>query len=195
LDDLLATSWVACQGTDVLIESPSAMGGYHIAEALGIPYFRAFTMTWSRTRYSGFICQRCQPLIYMYRRAYPHAFAVPERKVGNFNPEFTFLLITSPIQMGGSYNYMVNVPAIISDIISLPNFQSYVMFDQVFWRATSGQINRWRRNVLHLASTSLDKMEPHKIPFLYNFSPVVVPSPLDWPEWIRITGTCKFFHG
>ncbi len=39
------------------------MGGYHIAEALAIPYFRAFTMTWSRTR------------------AYPHAFAVPERKV------------------------------------------------------------------------------------------------------------------
>ncbi|KAF5377187.1 hypothetical protein D9615_006328 [Tricholomella constricta] len=135
VDDLLKTSWEACQGTDVLIESPSAMGGYHIAEALGIPYFRAFTMTWSRTR------------------AYPHAFAVPERK------------------MGGSYNYM-----------------SYVMFDQVFWRATAGQINRWRRNLLNLGSTSLDKMEPHKIPFLYNFSPHVVPPPLDWPEWIRVTG-------
>ncbi|KAK7468549.1 Sterol 3-beta-glucosyltransferase [Stygiomarasmius scandens] len=135
LDDLLKTSWEACQGTDVLIESPSAMGGYHIAEALSIPYYRAFTMTWTRTR------------------AYPHAFAVPERK------------------MGGSYNYM-----------------SYVMFDQVFWRAISGQINRWRRNLLQLGSTSLDKMEPHKIPFLYNFSPHVVPPPLDWPEWIRVTG-------
>ncbi|ESK98185.1 udp-glucose:sterol glycosyltransferase [Moniliophthora roreri MCA 2997] len=135
LDDLLKTSWEACQGTDVLVESPSAMGGYHIAEALAIPYFRAFTMTWTRTR------------------AYPHAFAVPERK------------------MGGSYNYM-----------------SYVMFDQVFWRAISGQINRWRRNVLHISSTSLDRMEPHKIPFLYNFSPHVVPPPLDWPEWIRVTG-------
>jgi sterol 3beta-glucosyltransferase len=66
---------------------------------------------------------------------------------------------------------------------------TYVMFDQVFWRATAGQINRWRRNVLHLGSTSLDKMEPHKIPFLYNFSPQVVPPPLDWPEWIRVTGT------
>ena len=50
LDDLLKTSWEACQGTDVLIESPSAMAGYHIAEALRIPYFRAFTMVWSRTR-------------------------------------------------------------------------------------------------------------------------------------------------
>ncbi|KAA1468468.1 hypothetical protein DENSPDRAFT_794393 [Dentipellis sp. KUC8613] len=135
IDDLLKTSWEACQGTDVLIESPSAMAGYHIAEALRILFFRAFTMTWTRTR------------------AYPHAFAVPEHK------------------MGGSYNYM-----------------TYVMFDQVFWRGTAGQINRWRRNTLHLPSTSLDKMEPHKIPFLYNFSPIVVPPPLDWPEWIRVTG-------
>lgn len=68
------------------------MGGYHIAEALRIPYFRAFTMTWSRTRYSGFFGQRNRPLIYMYRRAYPHAFAVPERKVGNIHSEFTFFI-------------------------------------------------------------------------------------------------------
>jgi sterol 3beta-glucosyltransferase len=62
------------------------------------------------------------------------------------------------------------------------------MFDQVFWRATAGQINRWRRETLRLGSTSLDKMEAHKIPFLYNFSPTIVPPPLDWPEWIRVTG-------
>ena len=62
------------------------------------------------------------------------------------------------------------------------------MFEQVYWRAIAGQINRWRRNILHLDSTSLDNMEPHRIPFLYNFSPHVVPPPLDWPEWIRIAG-------
>ncbi|KZT36038.1 UDP-Glycosyltransferase/glycogen phosphorylase [Sistotremastrum suecicum HHB10207 ss-3] len=135
IDDLLQTSWDACQNTDVLIESPSAMSGIHIAEALQIPYFRAFTMPWTRTR------------------AYPHAFAVPDRK------------------MGGGYNYM-----------------TYVMFDQVFWRGTAGQINRWRKNVLGLAPTNLDKLEQHKVPFLYNFSPTVVPQPLDWYEWIRVTG-------
>lgn len=70
LDELLQTSWKACQTADVLIESPSAMSGLHIAEALQIPYFRAFTMPWTRTR------------------AYPHAFAVPESK------------------MGGQYNYL-----------------------------------------------------------------------------------------
>ncbi|THH11780.1 hypothetical protein EW145_g439 [Phellinidium pouzarii] len=157
IDDLLKTSWEACHGTDVLIESPSAMAGIHIAEALKIPYYRAFTMTWTRTR------------------AYPHAFAVPEHK------------------MGGGYNYMVGSHFSHRFVLekSIPdsfNYQSYVMFDQVFWRATAGQINRWRKNTLHLPSTNLDKLEPHKVPFLYNFSPTVVPPPLDWPEWIRITG-------
>lgn len=97
--------------------------------------------------------------------------------------------------MGGSYNYMVECRyACFPEIfVLLPPHQTYVMFDQVFWRATAGQINRWRRDLLHLGPTSLDKMEPHKIPFLYNFSPHVVPPPLDWPEWIRVTGSLIYF--
>ncbi|PKS12321.1 hypothetical protein jhhlp_001621 [Lomentospora prolificans] len=135
LDDLLASSWVACQGSDLLIESPSAMAGIHIAEALGIPYFRAFTMPWTRTR------------------AYPHAFVMPETK------------------MGGAYNVT-----------------SYVLFDNVFWKATAYQINRWRRNTLKLPNTSLEKMQPNKVPFMYNFSPSVVAPPIDFSDWIRVTG-------
>lgn len=118
-----------------MIESPSAMGGIHIAEALGIPYFRAFGMPWTRTR------------------AYPHAFAVPERK------------------MGGAYNYL-----------------TYVMFDNVFWKAIAGQVNRWRRKSLKIRSTNLDKLQPNKVPFIYNFSPSVVVPPLDYSDWIRVTG-------
>jgi sterol 3beta-glucosyltransferase len=135
IDELLVSAWKACQDTDILIESPSAMAGIHIAEALGIPYFRAFTMPWTRTR------------------AYPHAFAVPEHK------------------MGGSYNYI-----------------TYVMFDNVFWKAIAGQVNRWRKKELGLRSTSLDKLQPNKVPFLYNFSPSVVVPPLDYSDWIRVTG-------
>lgn len=135
IDDLLRSSWKSCQGSDVLIESPSAMAGIHIAEALGIPYFRAFTMPWTRTR------------------AYPHAFAVPEHK------------------MGGAYNYI-----------------TYVMFDTVFWKAIAGQVNRWRKKELKLGRTSLEKMQPNKVPFLYNFSPSVVVPPLDYSDWIRVTG-------
>ncbi|KAF6829637.1 udp-glucose:sterol glycosyltransferase [Colletotrichum plurivorum] len=135
LDELLASAWEACQGSDLLIESPSAMAGIHIAEALSIPYFRAFTMPWTRTR------------------AYPHAFVMPEYK------------------MGGAYNYM-----------------TYIMFDNIFWKATAHQVNRWRNNTLKLPNTNLEKMQPNKVPFLYNFSEYVVAPPLDFSDWIRVTG-------
>ncbi|KAL9625610.1 MAG: hypothetical protein Q9160_000323 [Pyrenula sp. 1 TL-2023] len=135
IDDLLASAWKACQDSDILIESPSAMAGIHIAEALRIPYFRAFTMPWTRTR------------------AYPHAFAVPSNKIG------------------GAYNYF-----------------TYIMFDAVFWKAIAGQVNRWRKKELGLGSTTLEKMQVNKIPFLYNFSPHVVVPPLDYSDWVRVTG-------
>ncbi|KAG5947204.1 Sterol 3-beta-glucosyltransferase [Claviceps sorghi] len=135
LDELLDSAYAACDGSELLIESPSAMAGIHIAEKLGIPYFRAFTMPWTRTR------------------AYPHAFIMPEHK------------------MGGAYNYM-----------------TYVMFDNIFWKATAQQINRWRNKTLGLPNTSLEKMQPNKVPFLYNFSPSVVAPPLDFSDWIRVTG-------
>ncbi|RMZ88016.1 hypothetical protein DV736_g4754, partial [Chaetothyriales sp. CBS 134916] len=135
IDELLVSAWEACQHSDLLIESPSAMAGIHIAEALQIPYFRAFGMPWTRTR------------------AYPHAFAVPDHKIG------------------GAYNYY-----------------SYVMFDNIFWKGVSGQVNRWRKKDLGLRSTGLDKMQPNKVPFLYNFSPSVVVPPLDYSDWVRVTG-------
>lgn len=135
LDAVCSSAWKACQGADVLIESPSAMAGIHIAEALEIPYFRAFTMPWTRTR------------------TYPHAFSVMEKK------------------MGGGYNSL-----------------TYVTFDTIFWTAISGQMNKWRRRELGLQNTTQAKMQSNLRPFLYNFSPSVVPPPLDWPDWIRVTG-------
>jgi len=50
------------------------MGGIHIAEALGIPYFRAFTMPWTTTR------------------AYPHAFTVPNQKRGGYYNTCTYVM-------------------------------------------------------------------------------------------------------
>ncbi|KAF4120938.1 hypothetical protein GMORB2_2424 [Geosmithia morbida] len=135
LDGLLLSAVEACEGSDMLIESPSAMAGIHIAEKMGIPYFRAFTMPWTRTR------------------AYPHAFIMPEHK------------------MGGAYNYM-----------------TYIMFDNIFWKAIAHQVNRWRNQTLGLPSTGMEKMQPNKVPFLYNFSPSVVTPPLDFSDWIRVTG-------
>ncbi|GEQ69550.1 hypothetical protein JCM33374_g3222, partial [Metschnikowia sp. JCM 33374] len=135
ISELLETSWKACQGAELLIESPSAMAGLHIAEALNIPYMRAFTMPWTRTR------------------AYPHAFLVPDQK------------------RGGSYNFL-----------------THVMFENVFWKGISGQVNRWRLKTLGLPRTSLVKMQQTRVPFLYNVSPAMFPPAVDFPDWVKVTG-------
>lgn len=60
-----------------------------------------------------------------------------------------------------------------------------------------------------IEATNFDKLEQHKgefipldvgnyrtdilVPFLYNFSPSVVPPPLDWTEWIHVTGMSLHF--
>ncbi|KAK0546158.1 hypothetical protein OC845_004725 [Tilletia horrida] len=135
LDELLRESWEQCQGAELLIESPSTMSGIHVAEALSIPYFRAFTMPWTATS------------------AYPQAFSVP------------------PFEMGPSYNAL-----------------SYTLFDSIMWRASSGQINRWRKHMLGLKSTDLAQLDTGKVPFIYNFSEAVVPFPNDWGSRIAISG-------
>lgn len=134
---LLLTAWEACVKAkiDVLVESPSAMAGIHIAEALQIPYMRAFTMPWTRTR------------------AYPHAFIVPDQP------------------RGGNYNYM-----------------THVLWENVFWRGISGQVNKWRVESLKLPKTNLELMQQNKVPFLYNVSPTIFPPAIDFCEWVKVTG-------
>ncbi|CBQ72895.1 probable Ugt53a1-UDP-glucose:sterol glucosyltransferase Ugt53A1 [Sporisorium reilianum SRZ2] len=135
LDELLRECWEECQGADLLIESPSTMAGIHVAEGLGIPYFRAFTMPWTKTS------------------AYPQAFSVPS------------------IEMGPSYNS-----------------SSYTLFDQIMWVATSGQINRWRKHMVGIGPTDWSKLDAGSVPFIYNFSPAVVPMPNDWGDRVKISG-------
>ncbi|POW21066.1 hypothetical protein PSHT_02863 [Puccinia striiformis] len=52
IDELLVTVPVACQGANVLIKSPTAMMGIHVAKSMRIPYFRVFTMPWTPTSVS-----------------------------------------------------------------------------------------------------------------------------------------------
>jgi len=134
LDQLLIDAWEQCQGADVLLESPSAMAGVHIAEALNIPYFRCFTMPWTKTT------------------KFPHAFLSPPVESPTFNSA------------------------------------SYVLFDNVMWTATSGQINKWRRKTLKIGNTDMGHLAQSKITFIYNFSPAVVPKPLDWADTTIVSG-------
>lgn len=70
----------------------------------------------------------------------------------------------------------------------LYNDMTYVLFDHAIWRAIATRTNFFRQSVLGLPATSYEKLEVWKIPYLYSFSPSIVPSPLDWLDWIHCTG-------
>jgi sterol 3beta-glucosyltransferase len=56
------------------------------------------------------------------------------------------------------------------------------------WRASSGQINKWRKKTLGLESTDLDHLHLRNVPFVYCFSEAVVPRPMGWPSSTFISG-------
>ncbi|KAI7867158.1 hypothetical protein BDF14DRAFT_1882022 [Spinellus fusiger] len=74
INELLDLTWKACEGTEMIIESPSAMVGIHMAEKLRVPYFRAFPMPMSRTR------------------SFPHPFATPNSPKGRLYNDMTYIL-------------------------------------------------------------------------------------------------------
>jgi sterol 3beta-glucosyltransferase len=73
------------------------------------------------------------------------------------------------------------------------NLFSYSFFDQVHWLFLRRQINQWREKTLNMPHLPIWKgvvsqMQQQKIPVLYGYSPAFLPKPLDWPEWLEVTG-------
>jgi len=150
MERLLADSWIACQGTEAIICSPTAKAGYHIAEKLGVPCFMAPLQPQSRTR------------------------------------AFPSLLVPAGLRLGGTFNRL-----------------THILFEQFFWQLFRQQFNQWREETLGLSPLTrispysrqknkwqLQQQSPLKrqLPFLYGYSPFVVPKPSDWPDWLCVTG-------
>jgi sterol 3beta-glucosyltransferase len=95
------------------------------------------------------------------------SFPFPWTRTKNFPHPFA----VAGRRMGGSYNVM-----------------TYMVIEQVLWTGTSSQINKWRKNTLELPAISIDQLEPQKVPYLYSFSPSIVPPPSDWHDWIHPCG-------
>ncbi|KAG0069598.1 Sterol 3-beta-glucosyltransferase, partial [Linnemannia elongata] len=154
LDELMETAWLACQGTDVLIESPSAMAGIHIAERLDIPYFRAFPFPWTRTR------------------AFPHPFAVPEHNLGRGYNYMTHVMIEQVFWKGisGQVNkWRKDIP----NLVPAP-------MDWYSWVHVTGY---WFLDNPDLKWTPPDdlvaflKADPKRKPVYIGFGSMVVPDP------------------
>ncbi|KAI1316917.1 Sterol 3-beta-glucosyltransferase [Mortierella claussenii] len=177
LDELMETAWTACQGTDVLIESPSAMAGIHIAERLDIPYFRAFPFPWTRTR------------------AFPHPFAVPEHNLGRSYNYMTYVMIEQVFWKGisGQINRWRKEslglgPTSLEKmdahhVPSLYSWSPHVVPGPIDWPSWIHVTGYWFLDNPDLSWTppadlvEFLKADPHKKPVYIGFGSMVVPDP------------------
>ncbi|PIG94967.1 glycosyltransferase [Gloeocapsopsis sp. IPPAS B-1203] len=87
---------------------------------------------------------------------------------------FPHPLYTTPINVGGAYNWL-----------------TYVIHEQLRWQSVRKKINYWRQN-LNLPPVPFAGLYSHlqqqQIPILHCFSPTVVPKPKDWSDWAYVTG-------
>ncbi|MEW5802891.1 MAG: glycosyltransferase [bacterium] len=88
---------------------------------------------------------------------------------------FPSLLLPAGIRLGSTFNWL-----------------THILFEQFFWQLYRQQFNRWRQETLSLPPLTLanpysGRRKPH-LPFLYGYSPSVVPKPPDWPDWLHVTG-------
>lgn len=72
------------------------------------------------------------------------------------------------------------------------NWLTHVGAEAVFWFPFHERINRWRRDTLGLSPLPVTgpyrRLRADTVPFLYGFSPSVVPKPPDWPPHLCVTG-------
>lgn len=72
------------------------------------------------------------------------------------------------------------------------NWLTYILSEQLLWQTVRVPINQWRRESLKLKPMPLrgpfDSLYENHAPFIYGFSPFVVPRPSDWPPEHYITG-------
>jgi sterol 3beta-glucosyltransferase len=73
------------------------------------------------------------------------------------------------------------------------NRLTYSIFDHLLWRSVRQPINQWRQHELGLPPlpaglTPMQHLHQQHVPFLYGYSPSLLPKPDDWADWLHVTG-------
>eukprot|EP01116_Phalansterium_solitarium_P017027 TRINITY_DN4099_c0_g1_i1.p1 TRINITY_DN4099_c0_g1~~TRINITY_DN4099_c0_g1_i1.p1 ORF type:complete len:1259 (+),score=483.00 TRINITY_DN4099_c0_g1_i1:314-3778(+) len=99
-----------------------------------------------------------------------------------------FLTFTMPWTRTRTYPNPFAVPA--SPLGGAYNYMTYRLIETVFWQPIRGQVNAYREHwgLPPISLTSGDPLFQKRVPFLYCFSPAVVPKPPDWGDEIEVAG-------
>lgn len=88
---------------------------------------------------------------------------------------FPSMYAPAGLHLGGAYNWL-----------------THYLVDRLLWGTFHRPVNRWRQETLHLPPLSTAapyrQLNGWPLPFLYGYSPAVIPKPPDWPAWLYVTG-------
>lgn len=72
------------------------------------------------------------------------------------------------------------------------NLVTYALNQQISWMLMRGPLNKARRAILDLPPepfwAPFGRMHREHMPVIYGYSPLVLPKPADWGDWINVTG-------
>jgi sterol 3beta-glucosyltransferase len=132
LPDMMDMAWHACEGSDAVISMPQVPVSIHVAEALDLPFYLAWTTATTATQ------------------EFPHPMLRLNRSLGRFLNPLTYRLI-----------------------------------DNLYLGLINPTICRLRQEILNLPAVMTRSLP---VPFLYCYSPTLLPKPKDWPNWVHVTG-------
>ena len=103
---------------------------------------------------------------------------------------------TCPLSPTREFPFLQSSKAVKKPWSGLLNYGSYLLIDFLFWQKNRKAINRFRKEILELPplpflGNQFRRKQPKNLsplPFLYGFSPLVIPKPLDWSDWLNVTG-------
>lgn len=96
-----------------------------------------------------------------------------------------------PLTRTQAFPIMMSLPRIFGFSGRL-NRLSYLIGEQFLWQPFRAVINRWRRKRLGLPPIPFrgpfEYLSRKRYPWIYGFSPSVIPRPPDWPNWVHVSG-------
>lgn len=107
-----------------------------------------------------------------------------------------FMAACMPVSPTRAFPFLKFALASKNPFDSTLNYASYLLVEFLFWQQQRENINRFRKQTLDLPplpflGSRFRRKRPHHVsplPVLYGFSPSVIPKPVDWPDWLNVTG-------
>jgi sterol 3beta-glucosyltransferase len=100
------------------------------------------------------------------------------------------LTLTAPLGPTTEFSSFVFPPG---PRLGIYNWLTHILIETVAFTGIRAVQNRWRRRTLGLpplpwGASHFARMRAAQVPWLYAYSPAVVPKPHDWPAWCQVTG-------